>query len=189
MTDAEMMRFIREEIKKQLNVILSGKAGTNTIQTEDIEEMFPGMPTIPGRPIMHPFGISSRAPRGTIQVTARAGEHTGNRMVLGHRDKSRPACQAGELVLYNAHGQQIRLENGEIKIGSASSSEPFVLGLVFQKFAQDLLTMFKDHKHMVTAPGAFTAALDPATIQKEIELKASPIDDKAILSDLIMGEK
>lgn len=108
MTDGDILRFIRQEIARQVNVILSGRSMNGTEQTEDIEEMFPKMPTITERPVMHPYGISSAAPDGIISVVARQGEHFGNRIVLGHRDKDRPACEKGELVLYDASGGKIQ---------------------------------------------------------------------------------
>lgn len=116
MTDPDIIRFIRTEIAKQLNVILSGVAGTTTKESEDIEQLFPGMATITSRPVMHPYGISSRAPKGTISVVGRQGEHYGNRLVLGHRDKNRPEVQEGEVFLYNEHGGIIRLKKEGLDI-------------------------------------------------------------------------
>ncbi len=112
MNESEQLRFIREEIKRQLNVILCASAGANTEQKETIDELYPGMPSITDRPVMHPYGLSSRAPAKTISVTARVGDHVGNRMVIGHRDKDRPALENGETAIYNAHGVRVTLLKG-----------------------------------------------------------------------------
>lgn len=124
MIDAESMRLIRVEIAKQLNVILSGVSGTNTDQTEDISQLFPGGSSIGQRPVMQPFGLSSRAPNGTLQVTGRMGDYIGNRMVLGHRDKNKPpVADQGGTTLYDAFGHKLtfasnglEITNGEIQL-------------------------------------------------------------------------
>lgn len=111
MIDSETARYIRLEIEKQMNVILSGVAGNASEQYEDIQQLFPSMATITQRPVMHPFGVSSSAPDGTLQVVAKQGEHVGNRIILGHRDKNKPSCAPGEVVLYDANGGKIQLRS------------------------------------------------------------------------------
>lgn len=187
MTDSEIRRIIRDEIKQQVNILLFGSAGTNTPTGEDIDSLFPGMPTISNRPIMHPFGISSRAPAGTIQVIGRMGDHAGNRTVLGHRDSKRPAGDVGETFLYDAYGHEIYLSKEKIQIGSKAADEPFVLGLVFQKMMDDLIQLIAMHTHITTVPGVNTTP--PNEAPQFLQIKASPIDDKLILSDEIFGEK
>jgi phage gp45-like len=100
----DVQRFVREEIKRQLNVILSGQSdGTADVETESIASMFPGSPTIADRPVMHPYGFASRASRGTIQVVGKQGADPSNRLVLGHRDSQRPTdLDEGEAVLYSS---------------------------------------------------------------------------------------
>lgn len=185
--DSELARYIKNEIGRQLNVILTGEASTNTHLIETISKQFPGMPDIPDRPVMHPYGVSSRAPRGTLSVTARMGEHTGNRMVIGHRDKNRPELEEGEVILYNQFGQQIYLQDGEIHIGSKSASEPFVLGNVFQTMMNSLLAAIQSHTHLSTPPATPTGV--PINAAAFAAIQASPIGDSAILSDEIFGEK
>lgn len=185
--DSELTRFIRQEIARQLNAILSGQAGKNDQFSETISNLFPGMPDIPSRPVMHPYGLSSRAPQGTLSVIGRMGEHTGNRMVLGHRDKNRPSLSEGEAILYNEFGQRVYLKNGKILIGSKSSSEPFVLGNIFKTMMDNLLTAILNHTHQSNVPSAPTGT--PLNSPDFQAIKTSPIDDSAILSDEIFGEK
>jgi len=84
---ANLVGFVRKEIERQLNVILSGQAGANTsTENETIDNLYPGMPSIESRPVMHPYGFVSRAPRKTISVTGKQGAGPQNRMTLGHRD-------------------------------------------------------------------------------------------------------
>lgn len=115
MMDGEMIRFIRTEIERQMNVILSGVTANASEQYEDVGELFPSMPTITKRPVMHPYGLSSAAPDGTLQVVGKQGEHVGNRMILGHRDKDKPSCAPGETVLYDQFGGMIQLRTQGIE--------------------------------------------------------------------------
>lgn len=104
MIDSETITFIRNEVKRQMDVILSGVAGNSDGQYEDVQQLYPGMPTITKRPLMQPYGLASAAPDGTLQVVGKQGEHTGNRIVLGHRDAKKPAVAPGEVILYDANG-------------------------------------------------------------------------------------
>jgi len=187
MDEAYLRFMVRREIERFLNVVLHGSAGENTAETEDIEELFPGMPTIEARPVMHPYGLVSRAPKGTISVVARIGEHCGNRQVIGHRDKNRPTVGSGETVLYNQHGQRIRLEAGKIRIGSDASGDPVVLGTETRQMLSQALAAIISHTHTSSAPGAPTSP--PLNSAAFSSLKASPVDDGAMLSDLVYTEK
>lgn len=109
MHDSDTIRLVRQEIKRQLITILSGQAGANDqVETETIDNMYPGSPSIPDRPVMHPYGFASRAPVKTIGVTGRQGDDPTNRIVLGHRDSKRPKdIGAGDVVIYSHNGTDI----------------------------------------------------------------------------------
>ncbi len=118
MMDADDVTFMREEIKRQVQLVLFGSAGTNTQLVEDIQEMIPGMATIPTRPVMHPYGFASRAIMNTISCVIRCGDHAGNRMVFGHRDQYRPSdLNEGETAIYSSKYYQVRVSNTGITIG------------------------------------------------------------------------
>lgn len=188
MIDGDILRLIREEVRKQVNIILSGQSGQNTNISEDIQNLYPGCPTIPDRPVMHPYGFVSRAPNGTIQVSARQGEHPGNRLILGHRDSARPDIGAGETTIYNQYGQQIYLKQGEIHIGKPASSDPVPLGNELIDFIKAFFIAFKKHQHIGNL-GALTL-LDPDTEQAIDELQADWIDNKKIVSEYVfVGDK
>lgn len=106
----ELQRFVKQEVARQLNVILSGSSGDNTkIENETINSLYPGSPQISARPVMHPYGIASRAPVGTIQVTAKQGADAHNRIVLGHRDDLRQGLgiKEGETMIYASDGKTV----------------------------------------------------------------------------------
>jgi hypothetical protein len=201
MTEMEIRALIRAEVRAAMNVVLNGETAANDGMTEDINALFPGMPVIEKRPIMHPYGFVSRAPAGTISVTVRTGDHVANRMTIGHRDKDRPEVQEGETMVYNLFGDQVYLSEGVITattpkwvtaadmvfIGSDAADEPFVLGKVFKKWAQDLLDQLQQETHISGLPGYPTTV--PQNAAQYAQLKASPIDDDAVLSDKIFGEK
>lgn len=155
--DAETRRYIDDTIRKQLNIILSGVSGSNTVSQETISELFPGMPEIVNRPVSHPFGYASRATQGTVQVTARHGEHVGNRMIIGHRDSKRPDdLQEGESVIYSKGGLTVYLRNGEIQIGSKNSDNPVVLFNELSALLESILDHIIGHTH-VDGVGAKTS--------------------------------
>ena len=187
MMDSSALKFIREEIQRQINVILSGSSGANDQFSEDISEMFPGMPTINQRPVMHPYGLSSRAPSDTLQVVARQGEHFGNRIVLGHRDSKRPPLNQGEVILYNQFGQQIYLESGKIHIGKKSTSNPAPVGNELLAMLTEFINDYKKHTHIGNLGAATPLTADDVTAAEQ--LLANHITNKKIVSDYIFVEK
>lgn len=144
----EMRAYVRDEIRRQLKVITSGSAGTTTMTTETIENLMPGHPGIPDRPIMHPYGFASRAPNGMISVTAQQGEHPGNKLTLGHRDKDAPALDEGESVHYSVGGYAIFVKNGEIFLGKNGDLEHMVVGETLKAVLIALITAINAHTHL-----------------------------------------
>lgn len=148
MIDPEVRRLIVKEIQRQMKVITSGSCAGSTMTTEDIAGFMPGAPTIPGRPIMHPFGFASRAPQGLISVTAQQGEHPGNKLTLGHRDKDAPAVAEGESVQYSLGGYQVMVKNGEIFVGKGSELEHMVVGETLKAFLLAVIDAIVKHTHL-----------------------------------------
>ncbi len=148
MMTPEMKKFVIDEVRRQLRVITSGAAGETTMSTEDIQSLLPGMPTIPARPIMHPYGFASRAPNGMISVTAQQGEHPGNKLTLGHRDKDAPSVDAGESVQYSADGYRVVVKNSEIYVGKGSDLEHVVVGETLKAVLISLITTINAHTHL-----------------------------------------
>lgn len=144
MLESEIITFIRREIARQAGVILSGSSAASSGQREDIQALYPGMPTITDRPVMHPYGYVSRPPSGVIQVVGRQGATPENRIILGHRDANRPPLGVGCSILYNQFGQQVRLENGTIKLGGADSNQPIVLGSELKSLLTELIAAVGD---------------------------------------------
>lgn len=170
--DSDTLRAIREEVKRQLNVILPGETGATTQEIEDINNLYPSMPTIQKRPVMHPFGLASRAPQGTASVTGRMGEHVGNRMVLGHRDAKRPTMDEGETVLYDAYGHVVYLSESKMQFGSKASTEPMVLGNVLKEFLTMVIDAFLNGTQIGVDVFSLPVFLDPALRTLLIQYKA-----------------
>ncbi len=121
MMSPEDLQWVRREIRDQLQIILSGNTAATQIDdvvgTESIDNSPPGAPTMTKRPVAHPYGVMSRAPKGTVQVVARQGEHPANMIVLSHRDKNRPPLNAeGEVMLYDKFGNQVWMQDGKIVV-------------------------------------------------------------------------
>jgi phage gp45-like len=145
-----MRKLIRDEVKRQLQLVTSGSSGTNTaIITEDIQALFPGVPTITQRPVMRPYGFVSRAPANTLQVNIQQGEHPGNRMVIGHRDAAPPTTvQSGESMVYSVGGFQVYIANGTIQCGKNGVFETVVAGDTLTTFLTALLNSIISHTHI-----------------------------------------
>jgi len=79
------------------------------------------------------------------------------------------------------------MECSNMKFGSSGSSENLVLGQVFVTYATTLCQIILDHKHP-TAVGPTGSMIDPDKTLLT-NLKASPIDDNAIISDKSFTEK
>lgn len=151
--DGNDKRWIVNEIRRQLKIITAGEAGTTTMTTETINNLMPGHPAIEARPIMHPYGFSSRAPQGTISVTAQMGEHPGNKMTLGHRDKSPPSLDEGESVQYSFGGYRVVAKNGELFVGKGVDLEHVVVGETLKALLISLITHINAHTHLGSLPG------------------------------------
>lgn len=186
MDHSEILSLLRREIRREINIILSGQAGTNTQFVETIENMLGGMPNIKDRPVMHPYGFVSRAPRGTISVVGRQGEHFGNRIILGHRDGNRPSLEEGETILYNQFGRAVKVLTNKILIGDDDSTENVVLGQVFKTMMSTVLEALAVHLHVGNL-GYYTGVPNNADVYSD--QKASPVDDEAILSDESFARK
>lgn len=159
LTPAEW-RQIQQLVKQQVAIILSGNTAATQVDdvpgTESIDNLFPGCPTVEGRPLAHPYGLVSRAPKGTAQVTARQGEHPANRIVLLHRDKNRPQVADGDVWLYDNHGNQMKLEAGKIVAKLAGTMELGEGATKGVARAQDPVTL-----NAATLIGAINAAPSP----------------------------
>ncbi len=175
--DSEQVRFIREEVKKQLNIILNANTGTTTTQTEDIDNMFGITPSILGRPIMHPFGFVSRAVQGTVSIIARVGADFHNRITLGHKDINRPSdLEEGETCAYSSSGYRIVFKQGMILIGKGDDLEPLVVGTTLNDFLTQFIKLVIAHTH--ASPGA-----PPTNVPDFQELETNFLDDNKILTE------
>lgn len=146
--DGDDKRWVIDEIRRQLKIITAGQAGSTTMTTETIDNLMAGHPSIPDRPIMRPYGFASRAPVGTISVTAQMGEHPGNKMTLGHRDKDAPSIEEGESVQYSMGGYRVKVQNGEIFVGKGDDLEHMVVGETLKEFLITLVAALVAHTHI-----------------------------------------
>lgn len=149
MIDSEIRRYIEQEIDKKLNVILHGVSQDATNQTETIQNLFPGQDGFKTRPVMHPYGFVSRAIDNVISVIGRVGSHTGNRFVMGHRDKDRPDdVEKGESYLYSSGKYQIRVKNGKVEVGKDGEYQTLVVGEDLQAALIAIIDAIVAHTHI-----------------------------------------
>ena len=182
MIDSTIVSFVREEVRRQVQILMSGTSGENTHETESIEQMVPGMPTIAKRPIMHPYGFVSRAARGTVQVVGRMGDHASNRFVMGHRDKDRPVdLKEGEGAIYSVGKYQVRVLTDRIQIGKEGVFETLVLGDKLTSLLGDLITELGNHTHTCSVPGGLST---PPFQKAQIDLlKTEQVDGNKLLAE------
>lgn len=197
MSDSEIQRMIRQEVTRHLNILLPGVSQNSTGQVEDILNMYPGMDAITRRPTMRPYGVVSRAPKGTTQVTARMGAHPGNRMVVGHRDASAPVpAEEGDSILYHKLLSQVQalkdkivllrssgftfvIDDAALKAGKAGDTETLVAGETLVQCLSAIVDWAVAHTHITGAPGGPTSAPLEATDLNSI--KAQFISNAKIL--------
>lgn len=149
MLDSEIKRAIHDEIKKQLRVVLYGAVGNPTVNDETIENMYPGMPNQPERPLVGPYGLASVAPEGTIQVVARIGDHPANTVVLGHRAKDRPEIlEEGETAVYSLGEYRLVVKNDKLYLGKGEALEEMVVGETLRQFLIELVNLIIAHTHL-----------------------------------------
>ncbi len=186
MNEFDIRSLIKQELRSQINVLLYGEAGSTSQLTETINNMYAGMPGITNRPVMHPYGLVSRAPKGTTSVVGRVGDHIGARLVMGHRDTNRPELNEGETIIYNSFGQSIYLENGKIHLGTKSSNNPLVLGNDLKALLIELITAIKAHTH-IDSIGGITQV--PLNVGDFTSAQSGNVDNDKILSDKHFTEK
>lgn len=179
MIDAELRRYVDKIIENKLNIILNGVTGNTTITTETINQMFPGQDGIKDRPIMHPFGFVSRAKQGSLSVVARMGEHPGNRIILGHRDKDRPPVAEGEAAVYSRDGYAVRVENGKIQVGKGDLFQTVVMGEDLEAVLIAMLEAIIAHTHLGNLGFQTSAPLNAATFQ---EIQTEQVEDGKLLA-------
>lgn len=179
MNESDIRRLIKKEIEIALQVITSGSAGSNTGTTESINELFAGLPTLPDRPIMRPYGFTSRAPSGTISVTAQQGSHPGNKLTLGHRDASPPDVAVGESAIYNLAGYIIKIESGKIQVGKSGEFEPLVVGDTLNDFLIAMMELIIAHTHLGNLG---TPTGPPMNAAQFTTLKTENLDNEMLLT-------
>jgi len=186
MNKDEVRQIIWQELNRMLGTVLTGLTQDATGTTEDIASLLPGIPNIQDRPVFTPWGYGSRAPNRTTQLVLQGGNSPSNRVIAGHYDKNRPAMNSGETILYNQYGQQIRLENAAIRVGSAQSTDPVPLG----NELKDFLTQLVEAILTMTMTGnlGFPTS-NPLNASTFTNLKTNFLDNDAILSNLVFTDE
>ena len=112
------------------------------------------------------------------------------RRLTGTDQKIPLQAAEGDTAVVAKEGKRLWLTSAEKVFLSKAETEPeenFVLGQVFKQLMVDLLQELAIHTHTSGPPGSPTSPpLDAAQFQA---LKASPVQDEAVLSDTIFGEK
>lgn len=186
MTESEAIRLIRRVIRQELAPILLGSIVSNQDQNRSTVQRFSTDSQVPKLRNIQPYGVASRAPAKTPALIIPIDGDPTHLNMVGHFDESRPSMQDGETILYDAFGHIVYLSESKMQFGSKASDENMVLGKVFKQWAHDLLTQLAAEMHIGNM-GYNTSV--PTNASQYDALKASPIDDATILSDIAFTEK
>jgi hypothetical protein len=186
MEDSDIRRIVREEIQRALTPIMMGFVVSNdSVQRATINRMSLEGP-IPNTRSIQPYGFASRAPAGTEGIMIPVNGDPTNINMVGHFDKTRPEVQDGESTQYDSFGHEVYLSASGLQFGSQSSANPMMLGDIVQTLFSNLIQLIADHTHYGNL-GYPTSA--PVQAPDFLNLKASPVDDGAIISDKAFTEK
>jgi hypothetical protein len=186
MKEAELVRLIRQVIRQELTPILMAKVVSTEDQNRSSVRRIESEGAIPRLRNIQPFGVSSRAPAGTDCLTIPVAGQATHLIMAGAFDEARPAGDEGETFLYDAYGHMVYLSKDKMQFGSKASSENMVLGQVFKDFAKQLLSALAVETHIGNLGYATDVPINKADYEA---LKASPIEDEAVLSDIAFTEK
>ena len=186
MNESQLMSIIRRVVRQELSAVLLGKVTSNESQTRLSMQHFSTAAGLQNIRSIQPFGVSSRAPVGTPVVTAPVNHDHTHIISLGNFDENRPTTNDGETILYDAYGHIVYLSETKMQFGSKTSAENMVLGQVFKAPMSSTLQDIAVHKHIGNM-GYLTSPPDNAADFEA--LKASPVDDEGVLSDIAFTQK
>lgn len=183
MLDADDVRFIREEIGRQVGIILTGQTQNSAANHSDIINMFAGMPAIEKKPTIFPYGYASVAPDNVQAIIGRMGSHFGNRIILGHRAADRPTDLAkGEAAVYSVGGYSIRVKNGSVQVGKGGVYETQVVGETLAQALSALISALASHTHMYDDAGSPSVTQPPQNASAITNVSSNFIDNGKILA-------
>lgn len=182
MNESDIIRLVRRVIRQELAPILLGSVVSNQDQNRTTIQHFATSSPIPKLRNIQPYGVASRAPPGTACLTIPIDGDPTHLNMVGHFDQSRPSMANGETILYDAFGHIVYLSDTKMQFGSKTSANPMMLGDIVQTLLSEMLELIADHVH--PAPG-----YPPNNFEEFLDLKESPVDDGAIISDIAFTEK
>lgn len=187
MTDGEIRALIRREIREALTPIMMGFIESNeSVQRSTIRRMSMEGAITNVRSIQ-PFGFSSKAPPKTEGLMIPVNGDATHINMVGHFDKDKPSVQTdGESLMYDSFGHMVYLSEAMMQFGSKNSANPMMLGDIVQELFSTMLELISNHVHIGNL-GYPVGAM--STKSELVQLKASPIDDGAIISDKCFTEK
>lgn len=163
-----------------------------------------------------PYGLVSKPYSGILAYFLNLLGKSQAPVIVSHLDRDRPDPAAeGEVILYclsadrtltpvratlSPDGKFVLYAQTKIQIGSKDSDQPLVLGTELKDLLSTVLAKLSQlsdevakHQHMgnlgYNTPPPVTAATFSTLKETFDQLKASPVDDKVILSDKSFTEK
>jgi len=167
MTESEIIRLVKEVIRQEVAPILMATLQSNQNALRSTVSRFSTDTPVGNLRSIQPFGVSSRAPSGTECLIIPIDGNPTHLNMVGHFDKTKPAVQDGETLLYGADGQVLYLKaGGTIHQGSQGANEPVVLGNIMKEALNDMYKNFLDF-----TPLGFDAFGLPVTINENVRLE------------------
>ena len=144
MNESEIIKLVKETVRQQLAPILMASVESNETSNRSTVSRFSSDSKISNLRNIQPYGISSRAPKGTDCLIIPVDGNASHLNMGGHFDKNKPQVSSdGEAILYGADGQVIYLKaGGTIHQGSKTANEPVVLGNVLKACISSIIDDF-----------------------------------------------
>lgn len=181
MTESDL-RSLRQFIRNELAQIVMASINDNGSEARSSIKRFPNDGPITNLRSIQPFGVSSRAPKGTDCLVNPVNGDVTHLVVAGHFDANKPKIDSdGEACLYGADGQVVYMKSGgTIHQGSKAASEPVVLGNVLKAFEDAILSAWIDNVSQVAYDGfGLPCILSPAVSSVLQSEKATHVDAPA----------
>jgi hypothetical protein len=187
MTEAEIIRLVKQIVREELAPILMANVVSNESQLRSTIQRFSTDSEISNLRNIQPYGVSSRAPVGTSCLVIPVDGNPSHLNMVGHFDSAKPSTQDGEFILYDAYGHEVYLSQSKMQFGSKNSANPMMLGDIVQTLLGGVMDAIAQHQHLDQSGTSLT--MPPNNAAAFEAFKASPIMDGGIISSKCFTEK
>jgi hypothetical protein len=185
MTEAELIKFIRQVVREEFAPVAMATIVANATQLRSTFQRTSSDSRFPNARSIQPYGYASRAPTGTECLAVPVGGNASHVNIVGHFDSARPLVSDGETLLYDANGHAVYLSTTKVQIGTMIASHPVPLGDILKTALNDLLEAIISHQHMGNLGYPTGTPMNSSAFSA---IKSSPVGDDSMNSSLVFTE-